>query len=374
MNSGLPSFSLDCPIKANEGMFDRLEVDYGPILLGIDHLDQGQRFADHLSIPPERRRMMDTGVRYGILFNRYTGRQRFKVEIRKGSVHLYDGVAKRPLFGGRFTVLKSRATAFSSGYASMSLNPTRFLRYQKTRGMFLNGKSNLRNWPVVLFANATNPHGPDEFSFDGNDNWVPPFSYNRTAQYGWSQPLLRRYLGGVIETLKNEVLRAGSVLDAEPSLLDATFNLKRAEIYWEFSDADPVATINQLLQRLGTISKKQTARNFGRFRGQDGLCVIYGYRLASGIWLYVYAKTNKRIRFEIRYSLKKAAKTLKEGHASKSRTDLIRYLQRLRTDASIRLREFLAFLKDESMPPKIPVSATALVTRIVSVVRFHSPS
>lgn len=372
MDIGIPQFSLDPSIDYREGKIDRVQIEYGPIPFDFDHAEHGQTFADHLSVPPTKERMGPTGERYGRLFRRYTGRQRYELVVRETPILLSEGLFERPLFSGVLKILKSRNSPKSVGYMSLRLNPTRFLRYQKLRSVLTGGLPELRAWKPTLFANYSDPPDREEFEFDGNDNWIAPVIYKRAGSARLSLPLFKKYLNGVFDTVNAEIARAGRMVSSNPTFAESVMNLRSSEIYWEFADANPVTTASRIFQSLGTISDEQSWRKYrGRYRAQGKQSVIYGYKLASGIWLYIYAKTNERIRFEIRYDLTKAAKIIGGKHTCKNRTELTRYVENLRKDAATRLKDFFAFLRAEMLPSKFPVPATAFVSRIISVVNNY---
>lgn len=376
MKAGIPELTLEPSINPEEGVFDRLEIDFAPLLLGINHDRKGQKFADHLSVPPINRRLERLGAEYGRLFCRYTGQKRLELRIRKEGLGLLEGNFPRPLFSGSVKIAERRADKTSAIYGTVCLNPTRFLRYQKLRKLLVDGKNTLPTWKPCLFAAPANPlEEESEFVFDGNDNWMKPFTYSRAGTPQWNIPLLRKYVDGVFDQIFSEVKRASRMVQATPSTADLRYNLKRAEVYWEFADPNPISTIHRLLGRLGTISDKQTWKLFrDRNREQDQQCVICGYKLASGVWLYIYAKTNERIRFELRYTLGKAAKITGGKHTCSNRKQLIQYFQTLRKDAAERLKGFFAFLREEGMPSKIPVAPVALISRVISYLGRNSPA
>jgi len=376
VKAGLTEFTLEPSINHEEGHFDRLEIDFSPILLGINHSQKGQEFANYLSVPPIKWRSYRLREKYGSLFLRYTGQKRFELLIRKKNVEIGGKIFPRPLFSGSVKIAERRADSTSAVFGTVCLNPTRFFKFQNLRKLFVDGKGSLPAWQPRLYAAPDDPSGEEEeFVFDGNDNWMKPFAYNRAGGAKWNIPLLRKYVDGVFDEIFSEVQRASRMVRATPSTADLCYNLKRAEVYWEFSDPNPISTIHRLLGRLGTISDKQTWKVFrDRNREQEQQCVICGYKLASGVWLHIYAKTNERIRFELRYTLDKAAKITGGKHTCSDRKQLIQYLQTLRNDAAERLKGFFAFLREEGMPSKIPVAPVALISRVISTIGRYSPA
>ena len=237
-------------------------------------------------------------------------------------------------------------------------------------------KKSLSAWQPSFYAAPDDQSIQDgEFVFDGNDNWVKPAAFSRASRERWNIPLLRKYFDGVFAETFSEIQRAAQVVQSTSSVADVKFNLKRAEVYWEFADTNPIATIHRLFHALGTISDEQTWKVFrDRRRDQDQQSVICGYKLASGVWLHIYAKTNERIRFEVRYSLTENAKIIGGKHTWSDREQGILHLQTLRKDAADRLNGFFAFLREEGTPSKMPIPPSALISRVISIVRNYSPA
>jgi len=370
----LPPFSLEQTINELDGRFDRILLEAGPTLIEVDHSKDGQRLAHHLSVPPVNLRDDEVTERFGTLFCRYTGRQQFDLKIRKTHLLAGDTVYQRPLFSGNLKLAarsKSRLKFPESGaYLNLCLNPSRFLNYQNGRRLLSRGLEGLANWTPKLFANPKRHLNTDEFQFDNNDNWIHSAIENRLGGK-WTMPLFRKYFDAVLDTILSDINRAAAVIDVDCETTQSfvTYNLKNVEVYWEFSDPNPVSTINRLFHQIGVISDEQKSRLFQeRAGGVEDQLVVYAIKLASGVWLHIYAKTNERIRFEIRYDLKKSAKAAGGRHTCTKREDVGNLLERLRQDAATRLQEFFAILREEGVPSRLPVPPSAFLSRVISIV------
>jgi len=376
----LPPFSIDQVINELDARFDRILLEAGPSLIEIDHSKDGENLAHHLSTPPVRLRDGEETDQFGTLFCRYNGRQRFALKIRKTRLLLFDKIYQRPLFSGYLNLSKRSRPRFkfpeSGAYLTLCLNPSRFLNYQDGRRLMFRKLEGLRNWTPTLYADARNPRDEEEFQFDGNDNWIHSPIENRIGGK-WTMPLFRKYFEAVLDTIFADIDRAASVVDAEAETShgNLTFNLKNVEVYWEFSDLNPVSTINRLFRDIGIISDEQKSRRFKESaEGVEEQLIVHSIKLAAGVWLHVYAKTNARIRFEIRYNLKESAKATKGQHTCTKREDVANMLEGIRRDAANRLQEFFSMLKEEGVPSRYPVAPTAFLSRIIAYVGNYDRS
>jgi len=259
----------------------------------------------------------------------------------------------------------------SVAYGALNLNLTRFVRYQKIRALALKGSKALYQWEPILFADQKASAEPEEFQLGENDNWITPSSHRRVTRPAWSSPILRKYVFGTFRSIFHEFERTAGVLETELEFDQLPINLKKAECYWEFSDPTPVTTINRLLQPLGTITEDATERvfNYNSSRKRQDQTISYGYKLARGVWLHIYAKTNRRVRFEVRYDFSESAKMLEGKHTCVGVEGYFSFLEKLRADAADRLSKFLDMIRLESEPPQYSLPVTEFLLKFVEAVK-----
>lgn len=205
-----------------------------------------------------------------------------------------------------------------------NLNPLRYARHQPLPVGDDWGKSKWFKNPV-----PTNTAG--EFSFTNDDNWLPstPEWDDFTSSANW-QRHLRRYVSRVTKLVRSEFQQAISKAENQDfsspfefgDLVEVPdYKIRELETAWEFEDSDPCERIRSLKQQLIDLGRGELTASV--YRGQLNLMRHKGaetkefnsvglrVKLRSDMELRVYAKTNKRVRFEIIQNEPSRAKLLK---------------------------------------------------------------
>jgi hypothetical protein len=208
-----------------------------------------------------------------------------------------------PLFSGKWVF--SRMNEFRDRSAcrthlQLSLNPTRFARYQNVS---VPVPFNARNWPDDINFKWNRAFPTSEFSFDGNDNWLPQIPRMSAYTDHWRH-IVQRCCASAIGLFDAEVERSRRhyEVDLPEPMRHESFALKEIETYFEFSSrnaADVVARMGPLVRSLSRLNR--TTR---RFSQEDSTTIdqnlfFYEVEISAGRHLKIYAKTNKRIRFEV---------------------------------------------------------------------------
>lgn len=192
------------------------------------------------------------------------------------------------------------------------LNPMRFIRHQPLPVGDDWGKAKWFKNPVPVSTGG-------EFSLMNDDNWIPstPNWHDFAAPENW-QRHLRRYVARVVKILREDFLKAMEAAGNQDSssnfefgglIVVPDYKIHEVETAWEFSDSDPCERVRFLKQHLFDLGRGKFS--FSVYRGELNMMRHKGeemrefnstglkVNLAGGAELRVYAKTNKRVRFEI---------------------------------------------------------------------------
>lgn len=251
--------------------------------------------------------------------------------------------------------------------ARLFLNPTRFVHHQI---MPRHLPSPPEDWDLGAPSFLTRRRLLStslEASLDGNDNVLlttQSLSFGRPEAW----PIhLDRYWSITQSVLNDCIIHAGLHFETTPFL-----NLRRVQTYWEFGATDPTAVVRSLVDPLNALGHRLTTRSYpgGLVETErDNNCLSIRVRLRSGVILRVYAKTTRRIRFEIEHDLIKNARPLpQQRHTTNDPGQLLEWLDHLAEDASREVNWVLGIL--ESLPSRgfSWVRSYHLVRRIVDIV------
>ena len=307
-------------------------------------------------------------LNYGEIFNRA---QQPQIGLKRYTVTAggrgRSRRVSRPLFTGQiesFTPLQFRHSPNSLRRltATIGLNPTRFLVHQDMRL-----SDDIGRWPEVRLwsRSAITRHINDEFALDGRDNVLLGRRREHFASpRNWPHHL-ERYLRAVSSqiqaTVDGAARRAGVAIE-DPQ---AT-SLRSVETYWEFLTNDALALVSLLEPVLSQIGAESRRREFPlqenvsgseRIRDRNGIS-IRSY-LTNDISLRVYAKTPRRIRFEISH----------ERDAGRHRSigapiELIDRLQHVARDAARRVNNVLRIVENRLGRAPLGGSVFGFVQRV----------
>lgn len=146
------------------------------------------------------------------------------------------------------------------------------------------------------------------------------------------------------------------------------YSLRKIEFVWEFAHPNPTRFVEGLdvpMRALGPKTKRHRALVRGESLRvmQDSLAITT--ELSAGCNLIVYAKTNERIRFEVRFDRNAIAAMLRRDQDDASRTarnheDLHQMIATLRLAATERMQTALDMLDRQRVPPASDVTAQRL--------------
>lgn len=333
-------------------------------IVGETPLETVQTFSPLLSVPAMSVRQARTAGAFGMVFGRPEGRASDRVSFRSRAIELpgfrQPIPAMLPQVKLHLRGIRDGAGVNAVyGEATATLNATRYMRQQG-----FDPRPGLGpNQDVFQHAGHFRPATNGEHSLDGNDNWLPA---DETGAVTWrddqahSAPV--RFLSSIHARIAHEFDRAAAT-SPDMAAPQASFSgsLQQVETYWEFWHPEPLRFV-QTLQREALQFCRQV-------RGQlfetatDGQSLSLSLSVRAGARLKIYAKTNRRVRFEVEETLENS----RRGFSSPAEVDAL--LSSLRTDAAAAVNGFLAFMHRQSAAHLSQArSPMALVCEIVQAV------
>ena len=274
----------------------------------------------------------------------------------------------RPLIGGKIS-LRERASNPSSPLRyskrlqlDLDLNPTRFVRHQ---GYVRNLRSDMDFGSLGAIQLRTGqPRNFAEYSLDGNDNVLCTRRLEASASERLWPIQLERYWRGLwamLDHIFTESARiAGIVVRPRPR-----FSLQTVESYWEFSTAEPIQLVRRIEPFVSSLAEEATTSYYysaSYERNSPSLRV----KLKKGLNLRIYAKTNRRVRFEIIHKLNRDRTTGR--HTGHTWDDFQRIMQTVTEYATGRINRVFDSLADQMPINANQASVCELVNAIVQAV------
>lgn len=272
-------------------------------------------------------------ARYGWIFNsvRYPhgGRGRRELEVRKRRSNSDLPSPGLPLWTGKLFVTPvsgARQAAPNRALikADLFLNPTRFAFHQHPETIVTTARV-----PRVYWEESSRYES--SLTLDDNVLLGRHLRLNR-SEHSRNQSLTL-YWQTVVSCIRSELERS-SAINGLAFTFSPNFNLRIAEIYWEVENEDSFAEMARIRPKLVGIGRSISTDLYAT-EGRTEASPSIKIRLAKGVQLKVYAKTQFRIRYEIAYNIGAAA--LGTRHTSEYPEAIPDYLNSLKGDASERL-------------------------------------
>jgi hypothetical protein len=178
----------------------------------------------------------------------------------------------------------------------------------------------------------------DEFSLDGEDNVLLTRSQMLFGRSDAWQRHLERYWLALIQRF-DHIFGSAAALLAIPHNFSPYLSLREIETYWEFRAEDPLAWLLSAEPHFRALGLAPEVRTHAYPDGEIRETIhqnarSLSVRLRSGVRLRVYAKSNRRLRFEIEHDLKENARPLGGRRTTGSLDDLFNWLAAARRDAT----------------------------------------
>ncbi len=343
-----------------------------------DDPEDMQNFLHYLGSPPS-----DPGydpAAFGRIFTRQrNGRSPFRDQLIRSRATRNQPLSP-PLFRGMLKIRNSSDSHSSWTLdALLSLNATRFVRHQQFPRR--PSRSLLQERPAfehVMYEAETlaNVNGELEFALIDADNWLPDDRlWNLFASPRFWQRHLEAYLRGTVEEIRVDLLRAAE--NANVRIERATefpFSLQSVETYWEFYSDDPIGTVIALHSMLNSFAAATVAtRDFAIEAAMDEQENSRRLSLKTrvGETLKIYAKTNKRVRFEVTHILsgQRPFRLPSGGRSFASIEGMVPLLGMLATIAATRVNEVLRHFRLRFSAPDENHTVLKLISDVQSAVQ-----
>lgn len=392
MPGELPTLDFSRRVTAQDAKLDKVEIEIrGWGFSGsTEDLDF---FRQWMSVPSrdERQQLNPEGWKdFSLIFNRAENAEgrRKPLLIRDSNLGhrhppLWSGKLKFSPYGNQNVNLPVNTIT----HFDVSVNPTRFARHQRFRkvpnsGQFLHVPT-LCERVVPRQANG-------EYSLDDEDNWLPQGDALEFASpVRWLALLQNCFIGflthfereveRIIARHDNRVLQTGSA---------QSFNLQTTETYYEFICESPTMEVARLEDGLRIFARNECEAQNYECRDLQTEQIFHSRciraELGKGRELVVYAKTNRRIRFEVRHKMvgsppftiptgaPSRARSRGRGgghvptsHVANSWSGLVRMFHFIAGDAATVINDFFAFMQSRQNVTPSPVTAFLLMERIL---------
>jgi len=304
----LPLFSPNQRVTQESGREDKVEIDIGTWAITTTFAGF-ENIRSLIAGPPALIRSVveDDWHNFGYMFNRPSnpGPKRNPLIVRTNTLLGFNNCILWPplLFAGKwslaYTMWPGNEPRSKETILQLLLNPTRFIRHQPIPRPL--PPSNTPDWPsATLTTSYTELETHGEFSLDGKDNWIP----NDELFDAWANPErwrrhLNNYIRGVAVAFHQEVERV--VFSYGEFVFSEWAKLRKVETYWEFATPEPIELVKSLIPHLSSYRAGNTSIRTFEATVEETVVnsISFHMRLNAKTALRLYAKTNRRVRFEI---------------------------------------------------------------------------
>lgn len=370
-NRRLPPFSSVETVSARAAMIDRFELEFGDFALVGDE-DDICFCLNHLSyntIPTA------FGERV-VLFNSGNLRNlRSKVDVRFANSGSGPGQFKpRPVLAGGikragFRFGRHRSPRRSGERIRVSfkvwLNLTRFVQAQRFRKPSRSRNPSLAT-SLVLAIHPRRSWFRRELALLPADNLLVGSAHPFGFALRHTKPqLIEMYLSEfedvVVGLLREQMLSRGVEVREIPYR-----SLQAMDVYWEFLADDPIAAVDSITQPLHRLSShvritNETVARVSEETRNQSRCVTVD--LTKSIRLRVYAKTTRRVRFEVEFS-GDAVSSICGGRTASTTEAILGMTERLVARAVEEINWVLAELRYQAPQTVRDESVVALISKV----------
>ncbi len=364
----LPPFSFEATVSAETARQDKMEIlaEHGT---SFDDAGELALFLHYLGAPPAR--SDDESEAFGRIFCRPRRQHPPFADqlIRRRTLSRQPSVSA-PLFSGLLRVIGNSPPWRIK--TLLSLNPTRFSRHQArlypTRQMQVAGTPSM---PLLFRIDAPLEH-EGEFALIESDNWIPDsLRWERFTRPSLWTRNLRDYVSGVLEEITSDIQRAADQVGVSIGrTISNWLNVLSVETYWEFAVNDPTGAVRSLEPMLATYGASQV--NSADYPVQSAESVENSRRISLrtrvGEILKIYAKTNRRIRFEVTHCLggNGPFRLPAGGHTFSNAETLMGVFDQLATCAASRVNSVLHHFRCRASAPEAHKPVLWLVADVLA--------
>jgi hypothetical protein len=249
----------------------------------------------------------------------------------------------RPLIGGEIVIKRDGGARShsSSAYrlgARLSVNPTRTLRHHldgSIRARVLRGQR--LEHPSLLLSRRKARNDQGEHILDDNDNCMLNARQLRLCTPAVHHALRDLCVRSAVDFITGAIANCVGAHSALRGTWE--YSLVSCETYWERACENPIQYVRWLAEQFLAETNRFHLRIHPRptSLGREGNSLSISKTLVKGLELKVYAKTNRRIRFEVRHDLRTQASILGGGHITNNLDELCSWLSLAAEDAAHKL-------------------------------------
>lgn len=388
-------FTFDTTFSADDAREDKIDLELsGWAVTGLTNEEGSEHeFKGFISSPPAGQedwawKSAKEAARYGWMFLRpeLKGKDRDKLLIRRQAlIHPKDKRRhEAPLCAGHclfFRDKKSRLVTKHQAKLRLSLNVQRFTRHQ-----YQSDDPSKLKFRLHRRRENLSMHG-DEFALDGADNWLPQGANWKAAR---KSEFLGIYVNLIARELERDLKRACEFATGLAQIGNEwesvgwerereCYRIQKVETLWEFPSENPIGDVLQIGAKLMHFNcEGATAREFSRVRNSPCFVVPIG----EGVELKLYAKTTKRIRFEVVHSdvgrrrnelLAEAGIAVQKGKEwERPFSEIPKVIKAIRARAADHLNRVMAEIRGVKTPPVKACSVVKLLTEVAAAASASS--
>ncbi|MFY0648005.1 hypothetical protein [Sulfitobacter geojensis] len=271
-------------------------------------------------------------------------------------------IAGRVAFSDRYRRPEKLKGARSTIQFNASLNLTRFIQAQKFKLKTPHIRPPRLLTPRCLAIDTDMSWFKDEVPLKKSTNLlIGPWTKYADALARPVRTHMSRYLG-IVEGVLDRALRRSTRDGVTPPLRSKYYSLQEIEFYWEFDCDSPVQYVTSALPKIRSMSDRVFE---GQVQIQDDARAVLiteaqspsiKAKIAKGTWLRVYAKTTRRVRFEILLEASVIG-SVAGGQTAATRNALCDKIGVLAEHSANKFNPVLALLQ---RPPAEPSTITAI--------------
>jgi hypothetical protein len=381
----LPEFSFDSSVQPVALKHDKLTMSVRHrVYEGTG--TQFAQFRNHLCVPPQHQQRNPSALnsgQWGRIFARGNN-SRFSIPLESRKASTPDLPA--PVFNCKYCFIGGGSSAPDQKLrleTKLQLwpNVTGFIRNQHPQS-YIPPRRNFSNSSADFYEVRAVDQG-DEYSLDGKHNWIPDLpQFVRLHDPWFCDRNLRTYLNGTIQEIDADTARAADLETVNLRYYDIQlsdkFSLSEAETYIDFAaPKPPVELVRSFEQPLESYNELQkTAKDYpcdarAGWRESSRVLTI---PIREGVKLKIYAKTNKRIRFEVTHNLREAkfgvgAKAKKQPITAPNLSSMYAILALVRMDSSEIINGVIGHMRGCNALPATAKTPVDLLFDIVHAVK-----
>lgn len=373
-------------VSPDDALIDKMDIKVNIGILdftGLDWIDEDRDIQQHMqgycrsvarsdspgptdtqdSFPRYDPVLRDNGVNSnsrGWIFTAPSGRTYIKKFGVVRGTRSNEGHYPRPLFGGEMNFKPAGAGVWNVELR-LQMNFCR-LCYHNSLDWIIRRRLNSSNIHVWTFSNEEQRSESGEISLDGKDNWL---SRDKISRLRWAR--VRQIHTGYLEHIERQIRwnlvsadgRTDDSIEREEIFRQhiSRYTLDYCEIAWDLAHQNPVQAVRDIYPLLQAYGGEMMLRSeyvvFGDLIATDGVeeySVSCRLRLPGKNEIAIYAKTNRRIRIEVRYRLHKSSSPLARKTAE-TKEGILDLVEQLRDYATRQVNEFLSFVRSQNMQP-----------------------